>query len=36
MPHSLTVVTADVEDAGTQSNVILKVFGEKGASEEVG
>lgn len=31
----MTVTTADIVDAGTDSDLVLKVFGEKGASEEV-
>ena len=35
VPHTLTISTADVEKAGTECDVTVKVFGDKGASEEV-
>ena len=35
VPHIMTVSTADVEDAGTDSDVLIKVFGQSGSSEQV-
>ena len=35
VPHALRVSTADVEGAGTASDILIKVFGQKGSSEQV-
>eukprot|EP00116_Pleurobrachia_bachei_P001013 sb/3461275/ len=35
VPHTLTLATADEENAGTSGDVVIKVFGDKGASEEI-